>query len=325
MKTRLLRAAISKLRAEGPTALARDGVGYLRKEVRNRRHPYNRRYRNSLALLNRHELNLCHNNSIPEDYDPDAKNVLLAIESPGVVEYEGWLDDSMEFVAEISFGNFYDLDRYYCPRTLYVTNDNFVDLDMSCDYNDKEALVSLVYSKSDHLPGHVLRHEIADEFGSGLDIYGSGAGEFTDRFWSDVHQTYLERKASSLANHMFQIVIENVQHDRYVSEKFFDALKTNTVPIYRGGEQSVRKMGFDTDGIIFFNTVADLRDVLSDLSTERYQEMRPAAERNRKRLVEIRRQNRFQFLLDTIKPGYMHSVDSYHHYDYDSLTLDFDE
>ena len=123
----------------------------------------------------------------------------------------------MTFAAEISLGNFYDLDRYYCPQTLYATNDNFVDLDLSRSYVDKDDLVSMVYSGSMHLDGHALRHDVADEFEDQLDLYGSGEGEYTDRFYSEVHNAYLERKASSLSDHRFQVIIENTRHPNYVS------------------------------------------------------------------------------------------------------------
>jgi hypothetical protein len=83
-------------------------------------------------------------------------------------------------------------------------------------------------------------------------------------------------------------------------------------------------MGFDTDGVIFFETIEELRTIVGDLSPERYREMCPAVERNRERLVELRRENRFQFVLNSVMQGYMHSVKSYHQRNYDELALDFE-
>jgi hypothetical protein len=153
----------------------------------------------------------------------------------------------------------------------------------------------MVFSSKTELPGHKLRHEVSDELDPAIDAFGSGANR------------YVDEKIVAIEDHMFEIVIENGKYDEYVSEKFYDPLKTMTIPIYRGGKPAVNKMGFDTEGIIFFDTLEELEEIVDSLSRERYQELRPKAEYNRKRLIEIRNRLKNELYLDRIRPGYLTS------------------
>ena len=250
-------------------------------------------------LLRKNGYNICYNKTIPEDYDPSKKNILLAIETPEVIEYQGWLKPDMKFYAEISFANFYNLKNYYCCRTLYVGHDGWVDLDLNNAFDNKAKLVSMIYSTNKKISGHKIRHEIADKFGSRIDLFGSGTGQ------------YLENKIDSLADYMFQIVVENGKYPEYVSEKFFDCIKTRTIPIYRGGEDGLRKMGFDKDGVLYFDSMEDLDVILKEkVSTDVYETMLPHAVKNLSRLVELRNESKFNFYLNTILSGYLHSTAS---------------
>jgi hypothetical protein len=200
----------------------------------------------------------------------------------------------MEFRAEISFGNFYELDRYYCPRHLHAGRDYWVELDPAKGYENKSELVSLIYSEKTALPGHEFRHDVANEFGDTIDQFGTGA----DR--------YIEHKETGLDDYMFHVVIENAKYPGYVQE-FFEPIKTMSVPIYWGGEESVRKLGFDTDGIIFFDTIDELAKILDNLSAELYSNMRPSVEYNRKRLIELRNQIKYEHFLDVVRPGFLNT------------------
>jgi len=247
------------------------------------------------GFLSANDINICYNTTIPKDYDPSKTNILIATESPAVVEYQDWVQPYMEFEAEISLGNFCELDNYYCPRDIYAGRDSFVQLNSSNQYMDKSELVSIIYSTNTELPGHKLRHKTADRLESTIDTFGSGAGQ------------YVEEKRIAIENHMFEVVIENGKYDEYVSEKFYDSLKTMTIPIYRGGEVAVRKMGFDTDGVIFFDTLDELEEIVDSLSRERYQQLRPKAEYNRKRLIDIRNKLKNELYLSRFRPGFLTS------------------
>ncbi len=259
-------------------------------------------------LFRKNSINICYNKFIPRDYDPNKQNVLLALESPAVIEYEGWLKPDMKFVAEISFANFYKLDNYYCCRDLYVNLDSFIDVKTGKLYENKTKLLSIISSHKIHLQGHKLRHQIIKQFHSKLDVFGSGYRKF-----GDITPAYTD--------YMFQIVIENGKHPEYVSEKLFYCLQTQTIPIYWGGETALQKMGFDTNGVIFFDKTEDIKNILDGLSFELYQKMKRAAINNTQRLIEIRNEKKMNLFLHSVIPGYMHTTDSYLGLKYNKLNL----
>jgi len=254
-----------------------------------------RMYRDSTsAFLRYHDVNVCYNQHAIDQYDESMTNVLIATESPAVVEHLGWIDPNLSFDAEISFADFYGLNHYYCPRRLYAGRDSFVQLDRERQYTDKSGLISHIYSDKTELPGHRLRHGVSSVTGDGVDEFGSGAGE------------YVEEKVDTLAPYRFQIVIENGQYPEYVSEKFFDCLKTMTIPVYRGGQTAVEKMGFDTDAVFFFDTLDELRDIVeTNVTAEAYDRLRPAVEHNRERLIEIRNQLKFEQYLEDVRIDFL--------------------
>lgn len=257
-------------------------------------------------ILNENGLNICNNKYISDQYKPELDNILLATESPGYVKNgyshseEGWIQDNMEFVAEISWEKYTDSNTHYIPRELYTTHDGFVDFEPDKKYNKKKR-VSLTFSDKYYLEGHKLRHKVADRFNDRVDTYGSGTGSF------------IKQKVDSLADYQFQIAIENVSHDNYVSEKFFDCIKTSTVPIYRGGTKTVKKLGFDLDGILMFETIEELDEILNDLSADRYNRMNDSVEYNKQQLLELRKKSKLQFYLGAIQPRHMPSTSAYNY------------
>jgi len=276
-------------------------------------------------LFRKNGMNFCFNRLIPRDYDSEKKNILIAIESPAVVKYEKWLKPEMEFIAEISFANFYNLENYYCPRELYAPNDFYVNLNTSKKYN-KNRLISMIYSGSKHLEGHKLRHKVADRFKNQIEIFGSGSIESTEKnknlFYPN--SKYI-KKIFSLDKYMFQIVIENGKFPEYVSEKFYDCLKTRTIPIYWGGEQAVKKMDFNTEGILFFDSIEDLETTLKEKVTEsNYKSKSQAIEYNFNKLIEIRNRLKFNFFLNGFMSLYFHSIYSYHGKNYSAMSLNLD-
>jgi len=300
--------------------------GRLPIDIHIRKNPSVKLIKNYQDLFRNNGFNVCYNNSIREDYDSKKKNILIAIESPAIIEYHKWLDPKMEFIAEISFANFYNLKNYYCPRELYAGNDFYINLNPSRKYK-KERLVSLIYSKRQHLEGHKLRHEIANRFQSRIELFGSGIENSREKKGISYYypNTNKVRKIFSLDRYMYQIVIENGKHPEYVSEKFFDCLKTRTIPIYWGGEKAVRTMGFDIEGIFFFDTIEDLEISMEEkVSKSTYNKKIHALEFNLNRLIEIRNNLKLLFFLNTLQINYFHSTESYHNKNYNALALKFD-
>jgi hypothetical protein len=98
-------------------------------------------------------------------------------------------------------------------------------------------------------------------------------------------------------------------------------MKTQTVPLYWGGEDGVKKMGFNTAGIIFFESKDDLNKKLREISPKLYMSMKNATIDNLKRLIELRNEQKMLFYLNSVIPGYMHTTDSYLGYGYNKLNL----
>ena len=103
--------------------------------------------------------------------------------------------------------------------------------------------------------GHKLRHDVIKEFGSSMDVFGRGIKD-------------LPYKLDGLSSYMFSIVIENIKYDDYFTEKIIDCFASGTIPIY-WGTNSVKNF-FNKDGIIFFNTIEELGDILYNLKEDDY-------------------------------------------------------
>jgi len=198
-----------------------------------------------------------------------------------------------------------------CPRTIYANNDNFVEMPDSFIETEKTALASMIYSDKAIVSGHQFRHEIAEQQKGNLDFFGKGTGRF------------LKEKSDSLLPYMYQVVIENGKYPEYVSEKFFDCIKTRTIPIYWGGEEAVRKMGFDMRGVVLFDDLNDLDFILQKLSSDDYQKALPFVKKNWERLTEIRNEDKLLMALHTFKIGYHNTIESYNAINRKKLNVKF--
>jgi len=119
---------------------------------------------------------------------------------------------------------------------------------------EKTKLVCTINSNKKVTELHKFRHEMVSSLKS-VDLYGSG-------------YQYINKKIDVLKDYMFCIVIENQQIDFLFTEKIIDCFVTGTIPIYKG----CKSIGdfFNTDGIITFETLEDLEDILNNLSYELY-------------------------------------------------------
>ena len=88
-------------------------------------------------------------------------------------------------------------------------------------------------------------------------MYGSGVG-----------QSYNGDSMHAYRDYAFSIIIENSQYDNYWSEKPQECFWTGTIPIYRGCE-SIFDV-YDRNGVITFQTLDDLKDILQNLTIEEY-------------------------------------------------------
>ncbi len=104
-----------------------------------------------------------------------------------------------------------------------------------------------------------------------LDIYG--------RIYNPI-----DYKLTALKDYAFSITIENTNKDYYFTEKLIDCFMTGTVPIYWGCP-SIGNF-FNTDGMIFFDTVDDLFKIFENLSFDKYESMKNAIMDNFERAKE---------------------------------------
>lgn len=116
----------------------------------------------------------------------------------------------------------------------------------------KTKSISTFASPKNTTEGHRLRHEIIKEMGDKFDTFGA---------------TYhpLEDKEDGLLEYRFSITIENSLQPGYWTEKIVDCFATKTIPIF-WGDTSVNEH-FNNDGIIYFKTKDELRNIIKEIET----------------------------------------------------------
>lgn len=131
--------------------------------------------------------------------------------------------------------------------------------------------ISMILSGKRFAPGHKMRHEVWESLLSkkGLpkvDACGNGAGR------------RVANKTECLAAYRFSIIIENDKDQGYYfSEKLVDCFLTATVPVIWGTGAKIAEM-FDARGMIFWQTPADLEQILAGrLDTPQKQDAEYAA------------------------------------------------
>ena len=121
---------------------------------------------------------------------------------------------------------------------------------------EKSKLVSMISStKNFGALGHSLRAQIREKFGNKIDSFGRGHND-------------IQYKIDGLKDYMFSVTLENSKFDYYFSEKLIDCFMTGTIPIYWGCP-SIGNF-FDIDGVITFDSLEELEDVLNKITPELY-------------------------------------------------------
>jgi FkbM family methyltransferase len=134
-------------------------------------------------------------------------------------------------------------------------------------FPEKTEMVSMIYSTKREAFGHSLRHKIASSL-KGIDLWGAGAGR------------PFETKEEALSPYRFTVVIENTKNPYYFSEKLLDAMALGVIPIYYGATEIGNF--FNSKGILTFDTIEELEEILNTLTPELYDSMFMYAEENQK-------------------------------------------
>mgnify|MGYP003631036072 CR=1 FL=1 len=127
--------------------------------------------------------------------------------------------------------------------------------------------LSIIASNKKDTDGHKLRHNVINHIKNkiNIDLYGGltsngkGYGPIDD-------------KSLALSPYRFSIIIENTKSPQYFTEKLIDSFLCGAVPIYWGAD-SVGAY-FNEKGIIPFNSIVDIDEILPTLTIEKYNSMK---------------------------------------------------
>ena len=132
-------------------------------------------------------------------------------------------------------------------------------IDKHANLYKKNKLVSLIASKKKELSGHKFRHVIVNNL----------SRSYKMDLWGNAYRPMPEgAKVLALAEYGFSITVENSKTENYFTEKLIDCFRTGTIPIYWGCP-NVEDF-FDKDGILSFNDLDELEEILRNLSFEDY-------------------------------------------------------
>jgi len=122
------------------------------------------------------------------------------------------------------------------------------------DLFDKTKTCSLFVSEKRRSIGHSFRADVMRVSRlMDIDVFG--------RNYNPV-----DSKTEGLRDYRYSIVIESIRCAGYFSEKIIDCMCQGTVPIYWGDPDIGER--FDTDGIIQFNNMDELMDILVNVVSE---------------------------------------------------------
>ena len=143
--------------------------------------------------------------------------------------------------------------------------------------DNKSKFCSIFASDKSFTLGHRLRHMIVDRYKTNdkMDCYGKYA------------ENVLEKKEDGLNPYYFSVTIENAIVRGYWTEKLLDAFATKTIPIYHGDKFSVNKF-FNPEGIIYFDTIEELDDIIDKIDIDFYAYRLDAVEENFNKVEEFR-------------------------------------
>ena len=141
---------------------------------------------------------------------------------------------------------------------------SWIDWDLWGTYEKTKDVCMIVSDKMDS-EGHKLRHEIANEFGDRIDVYGPSYQKF-------------DRKFDVLRHYRYCVVVESVKMDYYFSEKIIDPISVGTIPIYWGCPSISRY--FEDSGGVAFEAVNDIATILDKMTNTRYERLRSVLDGN---------------------------------------------
>ncbi|GAF69131.1 unnamed protein product, partial [marine sediment metagenome] len=192
-----------------------------------------------------------------------AERIAWLIEPPGISDthYKYAFGNRKQFRAIFTFHRFF-VDLGW-PYKFYPFGGSWIHMD-NWGLHEKERMTSLIASTKRDTEGHRLRHTIAEKYDK-VHKYGFAYKE-------------IESKMEGLAPYRYSIVVESWRGDYYFSEKLIDCLSAGTIPIYWGCP-SIGDF-FDTEGILSFNTMGELDEIMNNIGVVDYRRRIEAVKRN---------------------------------------------
>jgi hypothetical protein len=132
---------------------------------------------------------------------------------------------------------------------------------MECDETKKKFQISFLTSNKGWAPGHALRQEIYKRLPEQI-------GDL--KVHKLMSPPWIPDKRAILEEYQFTITPQNASHNNWFDDKIIDSLVAKTIPLYWGCPNISNF--FNMDGIIHFETVEQLMDILPHLTPEYYME-----------------------------------------------------
>lgn len=172
---------------------------------------------------------------------------------------------------------------------LFYHSANFYDLNYINKFQtlNKKFEVSFLCGTKNLVEGHKLRQEIY-KLENQITIPKKWYYVLEDFSWEKFYKIQIGRPPAPLAavgkqilfnESMFTVVVENVNHNNWFTEKLSDALNTKTIPIYWGCP-NIKDFGYDERGIIRFNNIDSLINIINNLTEETYINLKPYVDFN---------------------------------------------
>ena len=147
-------------------------------------------------------------------------------------------------------------------------------IDWSTYAPNKQKHCSFITSDKSYAPGHKLRQQVWDGLQDAEDLNG---------FTVIKHKSppRIPDKNFLFETAKYHITIENEKTNNWITEKTIDCFASKTVPILWGAPNIGEY--FNTDGIITFDTIEELKDILDNLDESFYDDKQDAIQENYER------------------------------------------
>lgn len=135
---------------------------------------------------------------------------------------------------------------------------------------EKRNQISYLTSNKNFTEGHNFRQNLFNFF---------DAHDFDGNYKISIHKSPPRIDKELIFNHAkFSIIVENGMEEDYFSEKIIDCLSTKTIPIYRGCPTISNY--FDQGGFLFFKTLGELIEIITNLPEDFYESKIDLVEKN---------------------------------------------